>query len=165
MVVMTNYHNTTLVFLFISSMLISIYLLSTTACADTTPTPTTEEVLVQIEKLKSDTDDSILYKDAELLATMVRRQDYVLVKSAEIDALIDLLQNDNDWIRSSAAAALGNLKSSARRAVPALEKALRERECVGGALTSTPIIREALKEIGRVPPTPRTDCPSPVFSG
>jgi hypothetical protein len=146
-------------------MLLGTKPFSATACAYTTSTPTTEEVLFQIEKLKSDTDDRILYRDAELLAKMVRRQDYILVKAAEIDALIALLENDNDWIRSSAAAALGNLKSSARRAVPALEKALRERECVGGALTSTPIIREALKEIGRVPPTPRMDCPSPVFSG
>lgn len=60
------------------------------------------------------------------LSDLVRHTDPAEIGPGEIDAIARLLRSRNDSIRAWAAAALGDIGPRARRAIPALEKALRE---------------------------------------
>jgi Spy/CpxP family protein refolding chaperone len=80
---------------------------------------------------------------------------------ANLDALTRLLTDRNDAVVAGAAAALGSMGSSARSAVPALQRALKEvdaqlglgQETMLPSQSSDQAIRDALRKItGRTIP-------------
>jgi len=127
------------------------------AYSDPGPTPTTDDVLRQISKFRNDPPTPVSEIDGYDLVVMVRRQDFMLVKDVEVDALIGLLGSDEDYIREWAAAAIGYLGPTGRKAEPALRTALARIDCVNADLTSASTIRATFTRIGRVAP-PRV-CP------
>ena len=91
------------------------------------------------------------------------------IEAPVVDDMAELLDDDVDLVRFYAAASLGFLGSSARRAIPALEEALARREQERGiaigqpqvfssAVSSVQAICLALSKIdlSRVPDTCRT---------
>ena len=91
------------------------------------------------------------------------------IEAPVVDDMAELLDDDVDLVRFYAAASLGFLGSSARRAIPALEEALARREQERGiaigqpqvfssAISSVQAICLALSKIdlSRVPETCRT---------
>ncbi|GAB2801458.1 hypothetical protein GCM10027021_26250 [Dyella kyungheensis] len=80
------------------------------------------------------------------------------VADADIDAMAGLMRDPNDSIRLAIAGALGQLGPRAKRAMPALVQALRERPCENAPATSAAVIRMAIQRIGQVvPDVPCTD--------
>lgn len=73
------------------------------------------------------------------------------VSADDIDALAGLLSDQDDAVRGWIAGALGRLGDKAKRAVPALQRALLERPCVHQALASAGAIRLSLSRIGVQP--------------
>lgn len=121
------------------------------------PTPTEAEVLAQISKIKSESPSLQKEVDGSALAIMVKHQDFMLIRSSEIDAIAVLLSDNDDVVRGYAAIALGNIGPPARRAAPQLMKAFRERECQIGDLTSTDAMLPVFSRIGE--PRPELRCP------
>lgn len=85
-----------------------------------------------------------------------------LVQGSDITRLADLLKEDDDVVRRSAAGALGFLGERSASAVPQLVQALRERPCSNQPATSADTIRSALKSIGS--PYENIPCTDPFGS-
>ena len=64
--------------------------------------------------------------------------DVANVEAPVVDDMAELLDDDVDLVRFYAAASLGFLGSSARRAIPALEEALERREQERGIVSGQP---------------------------
>lgn len=81
------------------------------------------------------------------LAEWVRKNP-ASVADADIAILADLLREDDDIVRRSAAGALGFLGKRARSTAPQLIQALSERPCASRPALSADAIRLALERIG-----------------
>jgi PBS lyase HEAT-like repeat len=86
-------------------------------------------------------------EDARNLADQVRRNE-LAVSNADIKLLVDMLSDRDDSVRYWIAMALGYIGPRAQPAVPALEKALQEVQCVHASKTSADAMRLALTKIG-----------------
>jgi hypothetical protein len=100
-----------------------------------------------IAEIKSGGVPSVRRERAEKLAFMVKQNADRRFEDATIDELIELLGDRQDGVRFWVAAALGNLGSQAVRAVPALERALKDVEGSLGSLTTEHAIVGALQRI------------------
>lgn len=69
-----------------------------------------------------------------------------------------LLEDRDDSVRAWIAASLGVIGPKAKKAIPALEKALNKIKCSPGSLTSESSIRMALVKMGQNPSA--AECPS-----
>lgn len=118
-----------------------------------------QQVVAAIEQ---ETSQKRRIEDAESLFTWavgpVPRQ----VADADIDAMAGLMRDPNDSIRLAIAGALGQLGPRAKRAMPALVQALRERPCENAPATSAAVIRMAIQRIGEV--VPNVPCTDPFGS-
>jgi hypothetical protein len=94
---------------------------------------------------------------AKHLSDLTRSIDPEEVDDPTLKELVSLLSTNEDSVRFWVAASLGRLGPRAKVAVPVLLKLLPEVGCLGGALTSAPAIRLALKRMGETPP-PRPEC-------
>jgi hypothetical protein len=121
-----------------------------------TPTPTLEDILKKISQFERENPTPQRELDGRYLIIMVKRQDFMLVKQEEVDALIKMLSSDDESIRGTAAAAIGYLGPTGRKAEPALLSALARVDCINADHTSASIIRLTLTRIGRV--APKRDC-------
>ena len=118
------------------------------------------EIVREIEKEASPS------RRAELATQLaLRTKQASAPQEVDDDAVLritELLGHDDDAVRYEVAIALGNLGERSNMAVPALLKALRERECAGHptqpyiqlSLTSADGIRTALEKIGSKVPAP-----------
>jgi hypothetical protein len=76
-----------------------------------------------------------------------------------IDALISLLDNDDDWVRGQAASGIGYFGTRARGAIPALERALKRisdqnakgKLGFGSGVDSASMIVPAMKRVQGIP--------------
>jgi HEAT repeat protein len=93
---------------------------------------------------------------AEQLSTFIQHSDRAAIDALdakEIDDLAGLLSDRDDVVRFWAALALGHIGAPAARAIPVLERALREAEpalgsnIIGPDLSSASAIRGALRKI------------------
>ena len=126
---------------------------ASTAVADPGPTPTTREVLRQVDEIKSEQRSLKRDQDADELVVMVQRQDLMLVKSAEVEALIDLLGDGDDSIKGGGS--FGQPRTDGQECRARTERC--PTECVRADLTSAPAIRAALIRMGVAPPA--SSCP------
>ena len=130
------------------------------------------EIAERVALIQSASDTSMRIDRAAHLAEYIASRGPLDVSNVEapvVDDMAELLDDNIDLVRFYAAASLGFLGPSARRAVPALERALerreRERGIVSGqprvftaALSSVQAICAALTKIdlSRVPSTCQT---------
>jgi hypothetical protein len=130
-------------------------------CADSPdqPSVTTQSIDALVKQIQSDKPLSQdCDKHALILSERVSRMNALIITDQDIDSISSLLQNSDDVVRFNAARALGYIGPKARRAVPALEVALKrvlaERAGIStwSGSTSQDEICPALKKItGRTP--------------
>jgi hypothetical protein len=100
-----------------------------------------DEISSRIAMVESAVDTSVRIDRAAHLAEYVasrRPLDLSSVEPPVVDEMAALLDDDVDLVRFYAAAALGFLGASARRAIPALERALARREAERGLVFGQP---------------------------
>jgi hypothetical protein len=123
-----------------------------TAAAMAGPT-TMFDVRGAIQKIKEEQSATVRTKYAEQLADSIRREDPVSISEADIDALAALMSDRDDSVRYWIATSIGYIGPGASRAIPQLERALRERACdTHASKTSASAIRLAYSRIGVKPP-------------
>jgi HEAT repeat protein len=105
-------------------------------------------VAVEVDKIRSEPSSAARSKHAQQLADQIRQNKLAVLDGADIDLLANLLTDRDDSVRYWIAMALGYLGPRARQSVPALEKALKERECDHSSKTSASGIEFALSRIG-----------------
>lgn len=114
-----------------------------------------ERLITQIQTEQS---PRIRWDLAQQLSDLVRRADPADINTDVIDHIAGLLSDRADFVRLWAAVALGNIGPPARRAIPALEKALSELPVLYSgavmqpALDSSGAIVPALRKIRGEPP-------------
>jgi HEAT repeat protein len=104
-------------------------------------------VTIETNAIENEPSVNARTEDARKLADQVHRNG-LAVSDADIKLLADMLSDRDDSIRYWIAMALGYIGPRAQPAVPALEKALQEVQCVPGSKTSASAIRLALIKIG-----------------
>ena len=100
-----------------------------------------QEISTRIEMVDSAADTSVRIDRAAHLAEYIasrRPLDVANVQASVVDHMARLLDDDIDLVRFYAAASLGFFGASARRAIPALERALARREAEGGIVFGQP---------------------------
>ena len=100
-----------------------------------------EEIAKRIAMVESAIETRLRVDRAAHLAEYIASRgplDVLTVKAAVVDEMAELLDDDVDLVRFYAAASLGFLGASARRAIPALEKALARREAERGIVFGQP---------------------------
>jgi len=100
-----------------------------------------DEIVKRIELIQSAPDTSMRIERAAHLAEYIASRTPLDVSGVEppvVDDMAELLDDSDDLVRFYAAASLGFLGSSARRAIPALEKALARREAERGIAFGQP---------------------------
>lgn len=150
-----------------SCFLCGAFLFPAHATADQPQQGQAADVYALIQKIESEASDSVRTELTSHLARQLRE----IPNAHELDMqavnrIAGLLSDSADSVRYWAALSLGNIGSSARSAVPALIKALKERECVGYptkayiqlSLSSADGIRTALERIGSEPPDQDSLC-------
>jgi hypothetical protein len=123
------------------------------------------KIAAAIVEIKNETIASVRIDDARSLSLFIRSQERVALEKLDdktIDLLASLLEDRLEGERSWIAMSLGDIGPRAKRAVPALESALTDREpVINGPLlgiivigpSASPEIYEALEKIlGKVPP-------------
>jgi len=106
-------------------------------------------------EIKSDKDEDKRGDEASAIADYLHRNSNCLVSAKLVDRIAVLLSDHNDSVRFGAAATLANIGPRAKRAIPALRKALRESDsalsqsssAILPAQYSGQAIREALRKI------------------
>ena len=89
---------------------------------------------------------------AEHLADLTHGSNPASVDDKTVADMVSLLDAPDDSVRAWVAAALGNLGSRAKVAVPKLLALLPEADCLQGDVTSAASIRPALRRMGAKPP-------------
>lgn len=104
-----------------------------------------------IQRIKDEKSPSLRTSYAQQLAESIRstKPD---VSDAEIDELAKMMSDRDDSVRYWIATSIGYLGPRAKRTVPHLEQALKEKACDTGSKTSASAIRLALTRIGVEPP-------------
>lgn len=101
------------------------------------------EISERVARVQSAPDDTMRIEHAAHLAEYIASRGPLNVSNVEapvVDDMADLLDDDVDLVRFYAAASLGFLGASARRAIPALEEALARREQERGIVVGQPRI-------------------------
>jgi HEAT repeat protein len=99
------------------------------------------EIAERLAEVQSATDPSTRIDRAAHLAEYIASRGPLDVANVEppiVDGMAELLEDNADLVRFYAAASLGFLGPSARRAIPALEKALEQREEERGIVSGQP---------------------------
>ena len=99
------------------------------------------EIAERVAEVQSATDPSTRIDRAAHLAEYIASRGPLDVANVEppiVDGMAELLEDNADLVRFYAAASLGFLGPSARRAIPALEKALEQREGERGIVSGQP---------------------------
>ena len=101
------------------------------------------EIAERVAEVQSATDPSIRIDRAAHLAEYIASRgplDIANVEPPVVDDMAELLKDNTDLVRFYAAASLGFIGPSARRAIPALEEALELREGERGIVSGQPRI-------------------------
>ena len=110
-----------------------------------------QEISNRIEMVDSAVDASVRIDRAAHLAEYIasrRPLDVANVQASVVDHMARLLDDDVDLVRFYAAASLGFLGASARRAIPALERALARLEAERGIVFGQPqVFSSALSSV------------------
>jgi hypothetical protein len=117
------------------------------------------EIEAIIKRIEASPSPTLRTKYAMELAELVEHVNVADIDVEAIDGVTALLSIEDDSVRYWAASSLGHMGARASRAVSALERALKEQECIAGwrgGLTSEPALRLALEKIGSKPV--RQDC-------
>lgn len=104
------------------------------------------EIAERVALIQSESDSTMRIERAAHLAEYIASRGPLDVSNVEppvVDDMADLLDDDVDLVRFYAAASLGFLGASARRAIPALEEALARREQERGIVVGQPRIFSA----------------------
>jgi HEAT repeat protein len=99
------------------------------------------EIAERVAQVQSAPDTSMRIDRAAHLAEYIASRGPLDVSNVEapiVDDMAQLLEDNTDLVRFYAAASLGFLGPSARRAIPALEKALARREGERGIVSGQP---------------------------
>jgi hypothetical protein len=99
------------------------------------------EIAERVAEVQSASDPSTRIDRAAHLAEYIASRGALDVASVEppvVDDMAELLEDNTDLVRFYAAASLGFIGPSARRAIPALEKALERREGERGIVSGQP---------------------------
>jgi HEAT repeat protein len=99
------------------------------------------EISERVAQIQSASDPSMRIDRAAHLAEYIASRgplDVANVEAPVVDDMAGLLEDNADLVRFYAAASLGFLGPSARRAIPALEKALERREGERGIVSGQP---------------------------
>ena len=111
-------------------------------CADSASAQSIDaEIAERVAQIQSAPDTSMRIDRAAHLAEYIASRGPLDVSNVEapvVDDMAELLEDNTDLVRFYAAASLGFLGPSARRAVPALEKALERREGERGIVAGQP---------------------------
>lgn len=100
-----------------------------------------------VAEITSQVDRNVRARMATQLEQWVKKHSSI-IQDGDIIRLADLLKEDDDVVRRSAAGALGFLGKRSASVVPQLVQALRERPCSNQPATSADTIRSALTRIG-----------------
>jgi HEAT repeat protein len=101
------------------------------------------EISERVARVQSAPDETMRIEHAAHLAEYIASRGPLDVSNIEapvVDDMAGLLDDDADLVRFYAAASLGFLGASARRAIPALEEALARREQERGMVVGQPQI-------------------------
>jgi HEAT repeat protein len=112
-----------------------IYTLSATASGD----ELTVKIESIIDQIKTERSSTVRTDAAEKLSALLQHRDRSDIDALEarvIDDIAGLMSDRDDSIRCWGALALGQIGAPAERAVPALERALKEIEPVPGSLVA-----------------------------
>jgi hypothetical protein len=117
-------------------------------------TELTSKIELMIDHIKAERSSTVRTEVVQRLSAMLQHQDYSdvdILEARPIDDIAGLLSDRDDSVRYWAAMALGQIGPPAGRAVPALERALREVEASTSAIvaakTSESGIRFAVRTI------------------
>ena len=105
-----------------------------------------DEIAARLAQIQSASDTSIRIDRAAHLAEYIASRgplDVASVEAPVVDEMAELLDDNADLVRFYAAASLGFLGPTARRAIPALEKALERREGERGIVAGQPTVFSA----------------------
>jgi HEAT repeat protein len=116
---------------------------ATTKTIGNEPTP----IEILIRKIYREPPGDARDADVQALAVLAKREAPNGVGRKVVDDIAGFLLDSDDVVRYWAAAALGFLGAQAESAIPALERALREREGKKGSKSSASAIRLALERI------------------
>jgi uncharacterized protein (DUF2336 family) len=125
------------------------------ASESTSPDNSITNVIDVIRRIQTEPSPRKRSDLAEQLALLVRQAEPAKFDAKVVDDMAALLDDSEPSVRIWAAGALGNIGPYATRAVPALEKALREEEAASASQLFVPalgedvIIRHALAKIRR----------------
>jgi len=104
----------------------------------------------EVARIQNNPDAEMRYNAVKRL-TIGLRIDSSRVSEGDVVALTSLLRDSNDLVRHQAAIALGRIGPRASSAIPALQKALSEVQCVRADNNSRFAIAIALRRIGASP--------------
>jgi hypothetical protein len=105
-------------------------------------------VAVEVERIRNEPSSAARTTYAQQLAGEIRQNRSATLEDTDIQLLANLLSDRDDSVRYWIAMALGYLGPRAHLAVPALEKALEEKQCDNSSKTSASAIKIALSRIG-----------------
>ncbi|MEJ1974199.1 MAG: HEAT repeat domain-containing protein [Lacunisphaera sp.] len=104
-----------------------------------------------VEKIKVEQASDVRTKLAQQLSELIKGEDTTAIDTKLINEISDLLRDKDDSVRYWAATSLGYIGPRAGFTIPALEKALKEKDDDLSSKSSASAIRLALERIRRKP--------------